>query len=181
MKYYSYYEFPVCKVGIAEADGCIVHVFFADAKEEGAANLHKTTKLLTGISEKSASVDNPFGDFELKESALIKKAAKELKEYFAGKRREFDLPLAFTGTDFQKKVWSALLEIPYGETRAYGQIAADIGNPKGCRAVGLANNRNPIAIICPCHRVIGADGALVGFGGGLEVKKFLLDLEKRAL
>ena len=109
---------------------------------------------------------------------LLKKAAKQLTEYFAGKRREFDLPLDFTGTGFQKKVWAALLTIPYGETRSYGEIAKQIGNPKACRAVGMANNRNPIAIICPCHRVIGADGSLVGFGGGLPAKQFLLDLEK---
>jgi len=115
--------------------------------------------------------------FEKKETALIKKAAKQLSEYFSGKRKEFDLPLSFTGTDFQKKVWSALLTIPYGETRSYGQIAAQIGNPKASRAVGMANNRNPISILCPCHRVIGADGSLTGYGGGLEAKKFLLELE----
>ena len=115
--------------------------------------------------------------FEKKESALIKKAGKQLGEYFAGKRRSFDLPLYFVGTDFQKKVWNALLTIPYGETRSYGEIAAQIGNPKASRAVGMANNRNPISIICPCHRVIGADGSLTGYGGGLRTKQFLLDLE----
>lgn len=113
------------------------------------------------------------------ETALLKEAARQLEEYFQGKRQEFALPLAPRGTEFQKKVWKALRTIPYGETRSYGQIAAQSGNPKACRAVGGANNKNPIMIFIPCHRVIGADGSLTGFGGGLEVKKYLLDLEKR--
>ncbi len=99
-------------------------------------------------------------------------------EYFAGGRKDFDLPLCPRGTEFQKKVWSALREIPYGETRAYGEIAAAVGNPKAARAVGMANNRNPISVIVPCHRVIGSDGKLVGYGGGLDIKEFLLDLER---
>jgi len=101
----------------------------------------------------------------------------ELEEYFARKRREFSFPLDLRGTDFQLACWRALLAIPYGETRSYGEIARAVGSPKGFRAVGMANNRNPIAIAVPCHRVIGSDGALSGYGGGLDVKRKLLELE----
>lgn len=118
---------------------------------------------------------------EEKETPLLKQAAKELTEYFEGKRRHFNLPLDEQGTDFQKCVWAALREIPYGETRSYKEIAEKAGSPKGCRAVGMANNRNPISIVTPCHRVIGADGTLTGYGGGLDIKKKLLELEKTEL
>ena len=101
----------------------------------------------------------------------------QLNEYFAGKRQGFDLPLDFIGTDFQKQVWNALLNIPFGETRTYLEIAMQIGNAKAVRAVGVANGKNPISIIAPCHRVIGANGKLVGFAGGLENKKILLEIE----
>jgi methylated-DNA-[protein]-cysteine S-methyltransferase len=104
-------------------------------------------------------------------------AARQLKEYFAGKRREFDLPLRMQGTEFQQRVWRELTKIPFGETRSYGQLAKRLNNPNGSRAVGLANGRNPIAIIVPCHRVIGADGSLTGFGGGLDRKEWLLTHE----
>jgi methylated-DNA-[protein]-cysteine S-methyltransferase len=108
---------------------------------------------------------------------LLARATEQLSEYFAGERRGFDLPLAPTGTDFQLACWRALAEIPYGETRSYGEQAVRIGKPESIRAVGAANGANPIAIILPCHRVIGADGSLTGFGGGLETKRRLLDLE----
>ena len=108
---------------------------------------------------------------------VLNQAEKQLKEYFLGKRKKFDLELATEGTDFQKKVWSALQRIPYGKTKSYGDIARTIGQPKASRAVGGANNKNPIAIIVPCHRVIGANGDLTGFGGGLSVKEKLLALE----
>jgi len=104
-------------------------------------------------------------------------AARQLKEYFAGKRREFDLPLRMEGTEFQRRVWRELTKIPFGETRSYGQLAKRLNNPNGSRAVGLANGRNPIAVIVPCHRVIGADGSLTGFGGGLDRKEWLLTHE----
>jgi methylated-DNA-[protein]-cysteine S-methyltransferase len=104
-------------------------------------------------------------------------AARQLKEYFAGKRREFDLPLRMEGTEFQQRVWRELTKIPFGETRSYGQLAKRLNNPNGSRAVGLANGRNPIAIIVPCHRVIGADGSLTGFGGGIDRKEWLLTHE----
>ena len=104
-------------------------------------------------------------------------AVAQLSEYFAGKRRAFDLPLSVSGTDFQRRVWSTLMDIPYGETRSYQEIAEAIGNPKATRAVGMANNRNPICILIPCHRVVGKSGQLVGYAGGLDRKRRLLELE----
>jgi len=109
---------------------------------------------------------------------LTDKTAKQLEEYFIGKRTYFDVPLDPCGTDFRRSVWQALCKIPYGETRSYKQIAEAINNPNACRAVGLANNKNPIWIMIPCHRVIGTNGALTGYGGGLDMKQRLLDLEK---
>ncbi len=105
-------------------------------------------------------------------------AREQLDAYFAGERTEFDLPLAPNGTEFQRRVWAALREIPYGETTSYGALAARIGAPGAARAVGLANGRNPISIVVPCHRVVGASGSLIGYGGGLERKRALLDLER---
>ena len=105
-------------------------------------------------------------------------AVKELEEYFQGKRKEFTVPCRPEGTDFQKRVWEALTRIPYGETRTYKEIAVEAGNPKASRAVGMANNKNPVPIIIPCHRVIGSDGKLTGYAGGLGVKEFLLNLER---
>lgn len=102
---------------------------------------------------------------------------EQLEEYFVGKRREFTLPLDLRGTDFQLACWRALLAIPYGETRTYADIARVVGRPQGFRAVGMANNRNPIAIVVPCHRVIASDGTLCGYGGGLDIKRKLLELE----
>lgn len=110
-------------------------------------------------------------------SAIAKRAEAQLMEYFKGERKEFDIQLMPSGTPFQMKVWNALQTIPYGETKSYGKIAAQIGKPRACRAVGMANNRNPISIIIPCHRVIGADGSLTGYGGGLDIKRTLLTLE----
>lgn len=107
----------------------------------------------------------------------FKAAADQLDAYFAGERTRFDLPLAPRGSEFQQRVWAALQEIPYGRTESYGELAERIGSPGGARAVGLANGKNPIGIIIPCHRVVGADGSLTGYGGGLERKKQLLDLE----
>jgi methylated-DNA-[protein]-cysteine S-methyltransferase len=146
-----YYNFPLCELGIAEDNDAICHVIFNRRKKPE--------------------------NFKEKETPLIKEAAKQLGEYFGYKRKSFDLPIAPRGTEFQIKVWNALLDIPYGETRSYGEIAAITGNPKASRAVGMANNRNSIVIIIPCHRVIGADGSLTGFGGGLELKRQLLELE----
>jgi O-6-methylguanine DNA methyltransferase len=116
--------------------------------------------------------------FKFKDSPrMMQVYLAELEEYFAGQRREFSFPLDLRGTDFQKACWRALLAIPYGETRTYADIARAVSNPNAFRAVGMANNRNPIAIVVPCHRVIASDGTLCGYGGGLEVKRKLLELE----
>lgn len=151
MKNYQFYQSPLGTLRIA-------------ADEKG----------ITGL----AFSDMPLTDAIAEQTPLLKKAAAQLDEYFAGARRSFDLPLNPAGTEFQKKVWDALVGIGYGETRTYGRIAATTGNPKACRAVGMANNRNPIAIIIPCHRVVGANGSLTGYAGGLDKKEFLLDLER---
>jgi len=153
MKKYYIYHYKFCNLYIAEENGSIRFVSFGADK----------------IPE----------DFEKNETPLIKKAAKQFDEYFKKDRQNFDLPLVLHGTDFQVKVWKALQKIPYGQTRSYGELAAMTGNPKACRAAGMANNRNPITIIVPCHRVIGHDGSLTGYGGGLELKQKLLDLERR--
>ncbi|MDR2543558.1 MAG: methylated-DNA--[protein]-cysteine S-methyltransferase [Treponema sp.] len=151
----------------------------------------KQHKLL--ITEKAGTVCNIYfntegmqlpqalNDSEKRETSLIKKTVKQLDEYFNGKRKVFELPLVLHGTDFQIKVWETLQTIPCGETRSYGQLAVMIGNPKASRAVGMANNRNPIPVIIPCHRIIGHDGSLTGYAGGLELKQILLDLEKQAI
>lgn len=112
---------------------------------------------------------------------VLMETERQLTEYFAGKRKSFTVPLDFAGTDFQKSVWQALLKIPFGQTRSYGEIAKSLGNAKAVRAVGAANGKNPISIIAPCHRVIGSTGKLTGFAGGLEVKARLLDLERSGI
>jgi methylated-DNA-[protein]-cysteine S-methyltransferase len=108
---------------------------------------------------------------------ILAETGRQLAAYFEGSLKAFNIPLDFKGTEFQKRVWAALLTIPFGETRSYGQIAYQIGHPTAARAVGAANGRNPISIFAPCHRVVGASGALTGFAGGLEAKRYLLDLE----
>jgi len=110
-------------------------------------------------------------------TSILEETARQLDNYFAGRLRRFDLPLSPSGTPFQREVWEALCAIPYGETRTYGEMAETIGRPKAVRAVGAANGANPIPIVVPCHRVIGADGSLTGYGGGMEIKKRLLALE----
>lgn len=123
-----------------------------------------------------------FGATELEgaqtPTALTNEAANQVQEYLAGKRETFDLPLDPAGTSFQKQVWEALRSIPYGQTRTYQQVAQMIGNPNAMRAVGGANNKNPLPILIPCHRVVGANGDLVGYAAGLKIKRFLLDLEQ---
>ena len=156
MKYLFYCDSPVGKLGILEDNQKIAGIFFKNGKK----------------AAKYAG-----GDIVIKETALIKKTISQLGEYFTGKRKIFDIPLAPQGTEFQLSVWKALQKIPYGKTRSYKEIAEAAGNQKACRAAGMANNRNPIAIIIPCHRVIGADGSLTGYGGGLDKKRYLLELE----
>lgn len=154
VKAFFFYDMPIVgRIAICEEDGELTEFYF----------------------ERSAS---RLGEVTVKETPLHLRARQQLEEYFEGGRRSFDLPLSPRGTEFQLKVWRALVDIPYGETRCYGQIAETVGNPKAARAVGLANNRNPLAIFIPCHRVIGANGKLVGFGGGLDVKQALLELER---
>lgn len=153
MRNFYFYDTPVGKIAMAEEDGRLAEFHFE----------HAASKLT---------------DVNVAETPLHREARRQLEEYFDGRRKKFDLPLAPKGTAFQMKVWRALTEIPYGETRTYGEIAALTGNSKASRAVGLANNRNPLAIFIPCHRVIGSDGKLVGFGGGLGVKAYLLGLER---
>jgi methylated-DNA-[protein]-cysteine S-methyltransferase len=126
--------------------------------------------------ESSKRAARPQSDWK-QDGAAFDEVIRQLRAYFSGELREFELPLAMAGTEFQLLVWNALRKIPYGETISYGQLAERIGNPKAVRAVGLANGSNPIPIIVPCHRVIGSDGSLTGFGGGLSTKKMLLDLE----
>ncbi len=122
--------------------------------------------------------DTPANALQV-QTPLLKQADNQLQEYFAGIRKTFDLPLAPKGTPFQLKVWQALLRVPYAQTRSYGQLAAQIGQAKACRAVGMANNKNPLPIFIPCHRVIGAGGKLIGYAGGLPMKEFLLALERK--
>ncbi|MGN1263826.1 MAG: methylated-DNA--[protein]-cysteine S-methyltransferase, partial [Prevotella sp.] len=120
-------------------------------------------------------------EFEKGTSPVIEQAVEQLDDFFAGKRREFDVPLLFIGTEFQKTVWNELLKIPYGKTVSYGEMARRIGMPKAVRAVANANGANPMSIFAPCHRVIGSDRSLTGYGGGLEAKRKLLELEGECL
>lgn len=145
----------------------------------GTLTLVSSHKGLTGILWKGDSPDRVRFKIqkEDKNNPFLLKAEQQLKDYFSGKLKNFSLTLDFIGTDFQKSVWKALLTIPFGETRSYGQIAKQIGNPKAVRAVGAANGKNPLSIIAPCHRVIGSNGKLTGFAGGLEIKSFLLKIE----
>jgi methylated-DNA-[protein]-cysteine S-methyltransferase len=136
---------------------------------------------LTGLylnGRTPASAD-AAGAAEDEDAAVLDEAVRQLSEYFGGQRQAFDLPLALEGTAFQRRVWDALLGIGYGLTVSYGQLADEIGRPTAARAVGLANGRNPVSIIVPCHRVVGADGSLTGYGGGLASKQRLLELERR--
>lgn len=151
MKKAFYYETVIGKIGIAENGKAITNIFFGK------------TVVPKEIKEE--------------ETLLLEKASKQLNEYFQGERTVFDLPLEAEGTEFERMVWDALLTIPYGETRTYGQIAKQIGRPKASRAVGRANGLNPISIFIPCHRVIGSNGKLTGYAGGLDIKKKLLDME----
>ena len=128
--------------------------------------------------KKEINLESKKNNYEIKNTKVLSLAEKQLLEYFEGKRKKFDLPLKLKGTPFQEKVWKELLKIPYGETRTYGEIAKNIENPKAARAVGMANHNNPISIVVPCHRVIGVNNKLVGYGLGIDKKQYLLELEK---
>ena len=141
-------ETPVGLLTLTESDGALVRIAFGGCGSDDCGS-----------------------------TPLLDEAARQLEEYFAGRRREFDLPLAPAGTPFQCAVWAALRGIPYGETRSYKQIASAVGRPAACRAVGMANHRNPLPIVIPCHRVVGVSGALTGYAGGLDIKRKLLAVE----
>jgi methylated-DNA-[protein]-cysteine S-methyltransferase len=156
-----------------------IHVSKTMASPVGTLTLVASDKGLAAIlweNDKPGRVRLNIVKQDRKHPVLLK-TERQLKEYFAGTRKAFKLPLDFVGTDFQKKVWKALLAIPFGETRSYAQIARQVGKPMAVRAVGAANGRNPISIIAPCHRVIGTNGKLTGFAGGLDAKAHLLALE----
>ena len=155
--FYKIYDFEIGKLAICEDNGKIVLV-----------NVVKTKEDIEEMAKNSIQ----------KETSLIKNTKQQLDEYFADKRKKFDIPIKLDGTDFQIKVWKELLKIPYGETCSYLDIAKCIGNPKASRAVGMANNKNKIIIIVPCHRVIGSNKKLVGYACGLDVKEKLLELER---
>lgn len=148
MQYLFHLESPIGPLTLTEEDGALIRLDFGKKGQAGP------------------------------ETTLLAEAKKQLEQYFSGTLRSFTLPLRPEGTPFQQKVWAALLQIPWGETRTYGQVAAMIGQPKACRAVGMANNRNPLPIFIPCHRVIGANGQLTGYAGGLSAKEHLLFLEQ---
>lgn len=147
----------------------------------GPLTLVAVDGVLTGLYMSQQRHRPPQEVFGGRADEPFDEVARQLAAYFAGQRTEFDLPLALAGTPFQQRVWASLREIPYGETITYGQLADRVGRPAAARAVGLANGRNPIGVIVPCHRVVGADGGLTGYGGGLERKQYLLALERRHL
>ena len=148
---YFCYDTEIGRIKISEKDEKIIRFVFSDYKKEDEIE---------------------------KETDAIRKTYLQLKEYLSGKRKNFDIEIEMIGTEFQKKVWKELLNIPYGETRSYKDIAIAIGNEKACKAVGNANNKNPIAIIVPCHRVVGSNGSMTGYAGGLDIKEKLLKIEK---
>ncbi len=163
MRYGIYLDTPVGQLYLEEENGALV--------------------CLTGSCEQNANLQGrtDSAGVLLRETPLLRETAGQVREFLAGRRTGFTVPIRLEGTDFQRRVWEALRRIPYGETRTYGQIAAQVGSPRGARAVGMACNRNPVMLIVPCHRVIGAGGRLVGFGGGLPMKEALLATEHAAL
>lgn len=148
-----YYQTELGVIGIEENGTALTKVYFGEGKLQDEA--------------------------DLRETALLQEAGRQVKAYLAGVRNDFTLPLAPQGTDFQQRVWAALQEIPYGETRTYGELAVQVGCPQGARAVGLANNKNPLLLFIPCHRVVGATGKMVGYAGGIAAKEYLLKLENQ--
>ncbi len=148
-----YYQTELGVIGIEENGTALTKVYFGEGKLQDEA--------------------------DLRETALLQEAGRQVKAYLAGVRNDFTLPLAPQGTDFQQRVWAALQEIPYGETRTYGELAVQVGCPQGARAVGLANHKNPLLLFIPCHRVVGATGKMVGYAGGIAAKEYLLKLENQ--
>jgi methylated-DNA-[protein]-cysteine S-methyltransferase len=167
---------PADPTATERADGTRVHTTVDSPV--GVLHLVATDGVLSGLYLEAQRHRPDEATFGPRDGGPFGEVVTQLTAYFAGERTAFDLPLRLEGTAFQRRVWAALREVPYGETWSYGQLAAHIGSPGASRAVGLANGRNPIAIVVPCHRVVGADGKLTGYGGGLERKRQLLDLER---
>lgn len=147
--------------------------YFCYDTEIGTIKISENDRKIIGLGFSDLKKENEIE----KETNSIRKTYLQLKEYLSGKRKNFDIEIEMIGTEFQKKVWKELLNIPYGETRSYKDIATAIGNKKACRAVGNANNKNPIAIIVPCHRVVGSNGSMTGYAGGIDIKEKLLKIE----
>lgn len=148
-----FYNSPIGKYALQETDGMLTRIWLGDR--------------ISLVPQ----------DIEIRETPLLQETSTQLRAYFAGQRKTFDLPLALVGTTFQLKVWKLLQDIPYGQTISYGELACRAGNPKACRAIGMTNSRNPLPIVIPCHRVIGANGKLTGYTGGLMIKIKLLEIE----
>lgn len=176
MRYAIFIDSPIGELQLAEKDGKLTHLLFNWDTDYRKGFISHVNEGRVPIIQKIRGKQEYA---EIKETPLLVEAKKQLREYFAGERKAFDLPLAPEGTDFQLKCWEGLRTIPYGETRDYKYIATYAGNPAACRAAGGANHNNPISIIVPCHRVIGSNGSLMGFGGGLKAKAFLLNLEQK--
>jgi methylated-DNA-[protein]-cysteine S-methyltransferase len=170
VSYYDVIDTPIGRLFVGGSARGVHRVDFIDDDRE-----------TRGEAGRVALLERESGEPATRDDEATTFATSQLVEYFAGDRTEFDLPLAPVGTDFQLRVWTALLDVPYGETVSYGEIAEAVGKPTASRAVGAANGQNPISIIAPCHRIIGANGSLTGYGGGLERKAWLLNLEAQAL
>ncbi len=189
-----FYDTSIGRIGIADNGEAVIRLCFAGGNGgmghgagKAAAGMRMGGTEAGKRDARTNRADTWLGGDEcpegyvVAETALIKEAARQLNEYLDGNRKTFDIPLALEGTPFQKAVWKALTDIPYGQTRSYREIAESIGCPKACRAVGMANNKNPATIFVPCHRVIGSNGNLVGYAGGMDIKKRLLELERSVM
>lgn len=177
MKNIALYNTEVGILGIAEENHYITNVFFQSQIHE-LKHLPVTVESVNKIvNAKGMVIDGE--NYSIQETIILREASGQLKQYFTGSLKSFDLPLAPQGTAFMKSIWEYLMRIPYGETRSYKEIAQASGNIKASRAVGMANNRNPLPFFIPCHRVIGSDGKLIGYRGGLDIKNKLLELEKK--
>ena len=175
MKFRYTYNMPIGNIVICEENDKITGIYLDNIEENNKKKEKGTLKESPSIKE-TLTIEKE-ATFVKEATPLIKVAKNQLDEYFNGKRKEFDFPMHMKGTQFQVKVWEALRTIPYGKTCSYKEVAIKIGNPKASRAVGMANNKNPLLIVVPCHRVIGANGSLVGYACGLHVKENLLQLE----
>ena len=165
MSYYAVIDSPLGPIFVGGSDAGVHRIDFLDGGR--------------GAADRIALLARESGEAPLRDAGAASAVAAQLREYFAARLERFDLPLAARGSDFQRRVWRALSNVPYGETASYGEIARAVGNPAAARAVGAATGRNPLSLVVPCHRIVGAGGALTGYGGGLERKAWLLQLEAR--